>query len=185
MERKRGEQHDSRVIWHQCVSKHWAHSNYQPLYQQKQSRTYRKGSTDEDCCYLLLEYVFLSWWSSWGFPFFPAKPPSCSPFLPAVIPSGLDGNDVLAEKREREDLERLDQSPRPSDQSAIDMTTLYCFEPIALRSQHVAERLLVGWIKTSHLKLLRQGAYSPRPAYFTHLRLHSEVAEAAKNCCNM
>lgn len=160
MERKGEEQDIVRVIWHQWVSTQRTQSNYQPLWQQKQRGTYRKGSAGEECCYLRLRYVFYPGKAAKGsvrfFFFSSSQTPGLVVVLFLLFFSLLVWmeNVVLAEERKREGLERLDN---PSDQSAIDMTSISRCEPIGFCFQHTAVCLLVGQMKTSQLKYYSTG----------------------------
>lgn len=166
------------VSFDTSVSEQWTQSNYQPLWQQKQMRTYRKGSPGEDCWSLRLEYVFLSRWSSSGFPLFPVQSRSGGCPLSAVFPPLIWMENVVpTEERKRAGLERLDN---PSDQSAIDMITIYCFEPIVFRSHRRAVCLLVGWVKTSQLKVLEHREKSWRNVSFTFLQLQNKAVHTLK-----
>lgn len=100
--------------------------------------------------------------SSWNMCFSPGDVNEGSPFfLPDLCPVvvlfllffsfALDGKRRPSGDRNGAGPERLDN---PSDQSTIDMTTTYCFEPITFCFQHRAVCWLVGLGKTSHLKRL-------------------------------
>lgn len=112
----------------------------------KQEKTYRKGSNGNHRCCL--------WYpgeAAEDSPFFlPTLRQAPVLFLQFFPPLVWMENDVLAEERKRAGLECLDN---PVDQSAIDMPTIYCFDPIGFCSQHTAVHLLVGWTRTSHFEI--------------------------------
>lgn len=144
------------VIWHQGVSKQ---SNYQPVWQQKQ----RERTVKELRRTLLLSRalcVFLSRWSSWGFPLF-----SLPNLRPVVVFSLLWSWWKTSSPLEREKRAGLPSVwTIPSDQSAVGMTTLCCLQPIGFCSQRRGVSSLVGRVKTSQLKLLQHREKSSPPA---------------------
>lgn len=155
---RRGELGGFRVIWHPCVQQ----------LSQTISRCNNKSGPERTVRNPPPNSAVIPRRSVCFYPvkasrFPPLSPPNLLPallFFPPFFPRVWMGTTSSLSRDKGAGLQR---SVRRIDQSAVGMTAASCFEPISLRDQQTAVRLLVDSAKTAQLNLLRRRAAAFRP----------------------